>query len=86
MSRVEQDGLRLLRTSSLNRDVVLGAVAVMACDAWRVRAALELAARGGGPLEAYDELVRFLRGPGATLGRDRPRWPGSAGRRAGSGR
>ncbi|HXZ70069.1 MAG TPA: hypothetical protein VEH31_04235 [Streptosporangiaceae bacterium] len=57
MSRVEQDGLRLLRTSSLNRDVVLGAVAVMACDAWRVRAALELAARGGAPLEAYDELV-----------------------------
>ena len=57
MSRVEQDGLRLLRTSSLNRDVVLGAVAVMACDAWRVRAALELAARGGVPLEAYDELV-----------------------------
>ena len=57
MSRVEQDGLRLLRTSSLNREVVLGAVAVMACDAWRVRAALELAARGGVPLEAYDELV-----------------------------
>ena len=57
MSRVEQDGLRLLRTSSLNREVVLGAVAVMACDAWRVRAALEVAARGGVPLEAYDELV-----------------------------
>ena len=56
MSRVEQDGLRLLRTSSLNREVVLGAVAVMARDAWRVRAALELAARGGVPLEAYDEL------------------------------
>jgi hypothetical protein len=57
MSRVERDGLRLLRTSSLDRNVVLGAVAVMACDAWRVRAALELAARGGVPLEAYDELV-----------------------------
>jgi len=57
MSRVEQDGLRLLRTSSLDRGVVLGAVAVMACDAWRVRAALELAARGGVPLEAYDELA-----------------------------
>jgi len=57
ISRVEQDGLRLLRTSSLNREVVLGAVAVMACDAWRVRAALELAARGGVPLEAYDELA-----------------------------
>ncbi len=57
MSRVEEDGVRLLRTSSLSRDVVLGAVAVMACDAWRVRAALELAARGGAPLEAYDELA-----------------------------
>jgi len=57
--RVEQDGLRLLRTSGLERDAVLGAVAVMACDALRVRAALEVAARGGGAgqLEAYDELA-----------------------------
>jgi hypothetical protein len=57
VSRVEQDGLHLLRTSGLDRGVVLGAVAVMACDAWRVRAALELAARGGAPLEAYDGLA-----------------------------
>jgi hypothetical protein len=57
LARVERDGLRLLRTSSLDSDTVLGAVAVMACDAWRVRAALEIAARGGGPLEAYDELA-----------------------------
>ena len=57
LARVEQDGLRLLRTSGLDRDTVLGAVAVMACDAWRVRAALEIAARGGLPLEAYDELA-----------------------------
>lgn len=55
--RVERDGLRLLRTSGLDSDAVLGAVAVMACDAWRIRAALEIAARGGGPLEAYDELA-----------------------------
>jgi hypothetical protein len=55
--RVEHDGLRLLRTAALGRQVVLGAVAVMACDAWRVRAALEVAARGGMPLEAYDELA-----------------------------
>ena len=47
LARVEQDGLRLLRTSSLDSGVVLGAVAVMACDAWRARAALEIAARGG---------------------------------------
>ncbi|HEY6311085.1 MAG TPA: hypothetical protein VIY52_09805 [Streptosporangiaceae bacterium] len=57
LARVERDGLRLLRASGLDSDAVLGAVAVMACDAWRVRAALELAARGGAPLEAYDELA-----------------------------
>ncbi len=56
-ARVEEDGRRLLRTSSLDSGVVLGAVAVLAADAWRVRAALELAARGGRPLEAYDELA-----------------------------
>jgi hypothetical protein len=57
LARVEQDGLRLLRTSSLDSNVILGAVAVMACDARRARAALELAARGGVPLETYDELA-----------------------------
>jgi len=57
MSRVGQDGLRLLRGPGMGRGVVLGAVAVMACDAWRIRAALRLAARGGAPLEAYDELA-----------------------------
>jgi len=57
LARVEQDGLRLLRTSSLDSGVVLGAVAVMGCDARRIRAALEVAARGGVPLEAYDELA-----------------------------
>lgn len=56
MARVEQDGLRLLRAPGLDRGVVLGAVAVMACHAWRIRAALELAARGGAPVEAFDEL------------------------------
>ncbi len=57
LARVERDGLRLLRTSGLDSGTVLGAVAVMAGDAWRVRAALEIAARGGGPLGAYDELA-----------------------------
>ncbi len=57
VSRVERDGLRLLHASALGPGVVLGAVAVMACDAWRTRAALRLAARGGAPLEAYDELA-----------------------------
>ena len=55
--RVERDGLQLLRTSGFDSKPVLGAVAVMAADARRVRAALEIAARGGGPLEAYDAVV-----------------------------
>jgi hypothetical protein len=57
LARVEQDGLRLLRTSSLDSGVVLGAVAVIGCDARRARAALEIAARGGRPPEALDELA-----------------------------
>lgn len=56
-ARVERDGFRLLRTSGLDSGPVLGAVAVMASDAWRVRAALEMAARGGRPLEAYDAVA-----------------------------
>ncbi|HEX9042545.1 MAG TPA: hypothetical protein VF838_16285 [Trebonia sp.] len=58
-ARVERDGLRLLRTSGLEREAVLGAVAVLACDALRVRAALEVAARGSraSQLGAYDELA-----------------------------
>ena len=56
-ARVERDGFRLLRTSGLDSGPVIGAVAVMAADAWRIRAALEIAARGGGPLEAYDAVA-----------------------------
>ena len=56
-ARVESDGFRLLRTSGLDSGAVLGAVAVLAADARRVRAALEIAARGGGPLEAYDAVA-----------------------------
>ncbi len=56
LARVERDGQRLMRISSLDSKVVVGAVAVMGCDAWRVRAALEIAARGGPP-EAVDELA-----------------------------
>jgi len=57
LARVELDGQRLLRTSNLDSGAVVGAVAVMGCDARRVRAALEIAARGGGPPEAVDELA-----------------------------
>jgi hypothetical protein len=54
-TRVEKDGSALLRGSRLDAAPVLGAVALLSTDAWRVRAALESAARGGS-LEAFDAL------------------------------
>ena len=56
-ARVQRDGFSLLRTSASDAAPVLGAAAVLAADAWRVRAALEIAARGGGPLEDYDAVA-----------------------------
>ncbi|WP_406415994.1 hypothetical protein OH809_40640 [Streptomyces sp. NBC_00873] len=49
------DGSALLRGSRLDAAPLLGAVALLSTDAWRVRAALESAARGGA-LEAFDAL------------------------------
>ena len=43
----EEEGFALLRTALPGPDVVLGAVTVLAVDAWRVRAALAAAAAGG---------------------------------------
>jgi hypothetical protein len=55
--RVEGDALSLKASSRFGLETVLGAVALLAVDAWRVRAALELAARGGRPPEAFDAVV-----------------------------
>jgi hypothetical protein len=55
-SRVEHDGFSLLRSARPEPGPVVGAVAVLTADAWRVRAALEIAARGGRPLEVFDAL------------------------------
>ena len=57
--RVERDGFGLLRGSSYDQRPVVGAVAVLAVDAWRTRAALEVAARGGtgAALEAFDVVA-----------------------------
>jgi hypothetical protein len=55
--RVESDGAVLLRSAGPDSGPVLGALTVLAADARRVRAALELAARGGAPVEVYDALV-----------------------------
>jgi hypothetical protein len=55
--RVEADGFSLLHGADIGPDVLLGAATVLAVDAWRVRAALELAARGGSPLEVFDAVA-----------------------------
>ncbi len=57
--RVERDGFALLRASTHDRGPVVGAAAVLATDSWRVRAALETAARGGtgAALEAFDGVA-----------------------------
>ncbi|HEY5050002.1 MAG TPA: hypothetical protein VII50_03810 [Acidothermaceae bacterium] len=55
-ARVDADGRELLRGSSFGPQPVVGAVAVMAADAWRVRAALHAAALGGA-MEAFDALA-----------------------------
>jgi hypothetical protein len=56
---VESDGMRLLRGSRLGPGPLTGVVAVLAADAWRVTAALEVAARGASPeaVEAFDALA-----------------------------
>lgn len=46
--RVEEDAFGLLRAAMPGPSVVLGAVGVLAVDAWRVRAALAAAEAGGG--------------------------------------
>jgi hypothetical protein len=57
--RIEHDGFAMLRRSSFDQRPVVGAVAVLATDAWRVRAALEVAARSGSAsaLEVFDVVA-----------------------------
>ena len=55
--RVEDDGFGMLRSGRFEPERALGAAAVLAGDAWRVRAALEVAARGGGGLETFDDVA-----------------------------
>ncbi|HET9020834.1 MAG TPA: V-type ATPase subunit [Ornithinibacter sp.] len=65
-SRVEHEGFTLLRSPVTGPEPLVGSVAVLAADAWRVRAALAVAARGGGSpgspgspgaLEAFDAMA-----------------------------
>jgi hypothetical protein len=64
--RVEDDGFALLRGAAFGPSPVVGAVAVLAADAWRARAAVEAAARGNGAagspsgnqlMETFDALA-----------------------------
>ena len=55
-ARVETDGHELLRRSTFGPEPVVGAVAVMASDAWRLRAALHAAALGGA-VGAFDAVA-----------------------------
>jgi hypothetical protein len=54
--RLAADGAKLLADSGFGSSVPIGATAVLAVDAWRVRAALQVAAGVASP-EAFDELV-----------------------------
>lgn len=56
-TRTDRDAAMLLRARRAGRGPLTGMVALLAVDAWRVRAALQIAARGGRPLEAFDALV-----------------------------
>jgi hypothetical protein len=55
--RVEADGFRLLRAPRPGPHAALGAMAVLAADAWRVRVALSDADAGRGPGEVFDVVA-----------------------------
>jgi len=55
--RVDQDGLKLLLANGYGRKPVIGATVILAADARRVTSALEIAARGGGSIEAFDAVA-----------------------------
>ncbi|OIQ84398.1 hypothetical protein GALL_337750 [mine drainage metagenome] len=57
MTAVETDAFRLVRSALPGPDAVLGALAVLATDAWRVRAALASAALGSGHSEVLDAVA-----------------------------
>jgi hypothetical protein len=55
--QVERDAFRDLRTAPLDAATLVGAAAVLGVDAWRVRAALEVAERGGAGREVFDAVA-----------------------------
>lgn len=55
--RLDADARALMRRPRMSLDPVVGTVAAAAVDAWRVRAALECAARGGRGVEVFDAVA-----------------------------
>lgn len=55
--RVRADGMALVARAGFGPDRVIGAAALLAADAWLVRGALEVAARGESALEAFDAVA-----------------------------
>lgn len=55
--QVERDAFHDLRTGLLQAPTLVGAAAVLGVDAFRVRAALEVAARGGTDLDVFDVVA-----------------------------
>jgi hypothetical protein len=55
--RIDQDGQKLLGAKGHGRKPVIGAVVVLAADTRRVASALEIAARGGDSIEAFDAVA-----------------------------
>jgi len=57
--RVEADAEQLARSALLGRQALIGSVVLLAVDAWRTAAALEVAARGGrgAAMEVFERLV-----------------------------
>ena len=56
-ARVDRDAAGMASRGGTGPSALVGTVALLAVDAWRVRAALELAARGGGAAEALDAVA-----------------------------
>lgn len=56
-ARVDRDAAALSRQGRAEPQALVATVAALAVDAWRVRAALELAVRGGGAVEDVDAVA-----------------------------
>jgi hypothetical protein len=54
---MDRDARAMVARSLPGREVLVGAAGLLAADAWRIRGALELAARGGGRGDDADAVA-----------------------------